>query len=126
MQPVFVEDVAEAVARIVEGPATRATISELGGPRVFTYREIIEAILHYRGRQRVLLPIPFGVWTLQARLLSLVPNPPLTEDQVVLMRDDNVVGEGVVTLADLGITPRDLETLLPLCFGAESSAEDGS
>ena len=72
----------------------------------------------------MLLPIPFGMWTLQARLLALLPNPPLTEDQVVLMHDDNVVGEDVVTFEDLGITPRDLEELLPLCFGREPGAQD--
>jgi NADH dehydrogenase len=126
MQPVFVEDVAEAVARILEDSATRARISELGGPRVYSYREIIEAVLHYRGRRRVLLPIPFGIWTLQARLLALMPDPPLTEDQVVLMRDDNVVGKGVATLDDLGIMPGNLETLLPLCFGQEPGTEDDS
>jgi NADH dehydrogenase len=117
MQPVYVDDVAEAVARILGDPSTRATVSELGGPRVYTYREIIEAVLDYRDRRRALLPIPFGVWTLQAKLLSLVPNPPLTVDQVILMRDDNVVGEGAMTLEDLGITPNELEALLPLCFG---------
>ncbi len=126
MQPVFVDDVAEAVARILEGSATSARISELGGPRVYTYREIIEAVLHYRGRRRVLLPIPFRLWTLQARLLALMPDPPLTEDQVALMRDDNVVGKGVVTLEDLGIMPRDLEALLPLCFGRKPGTEDDS
>lgn len=123
MQPVFVDDVAEAVARILEDSATR--VSELGGPRVYTYREIIEAVLDYRSRRRVLLPIPLRLWTLQAKLLALLPNPPLTEDQVVLMRDDNVVGEGVVTFDDLGIAPRDLEALLPLCFGrATCTTED--
>ena len=120
MQPVFVDDVAEAVARMLGDSATRAHVSELGGPRVYTYREILETVLDYRGRRRVLLPIPFAIWMLQARLLALLPNPPLTEDQVVLMRDDNVVGEGIVTLDDLGITPRDLEAVLPSCFGQES------
>ncbi len=126
MQPVFVDDVAEAVARMLEDSATRAHVSELGGPRVHTYREIIEAVLDYRGRRRMLLPIPFTMWALQAKLLALVPNPPLTEDQVVLMRDDNIVGKDVVTLEDLGITPRDLKALLPLCFGQEPGAEDGA
>jgi NADH dehydrogenase len=116
MQPVYVDDVAGAVARIVDEPAMRTTLCELGGPRVYSYRAIIEAVLDYRGRRRMLLPIPFGVWTLQAKLLSLLPNPPLTGDQVILMRDDNVVGQGVATFKDFGVTPGDLETLLPLCM----------
>ena len=121
MQPVHVDDVAEAVARMIADPATRATVCELGGARVHTYREIIKAVLDFRGRRCVLLPVPFAVWTLQARLLSIVPNPPLTEDQVVLMRDDNVVGEGVVTFADLGMSPGDLVALLPQCLGGHAT-----
>ena len=117
MQPVFVDDVAEAVGRILDAAQTQAGIVELGGPGVYTYRKIIEAVLHHRTRRRLLLPIPFGLWTLQARLLSLLPSPPLTEDQVILMRDDNVVGKQVTTFEDLGITPRSLEALLPLCLG---------
>ncbi len=124
MQPVFVDDVAYAVARVIENPATCGRICELGGSRVYTYREIIEAVLDYRGRRRVLLPIPFGMWTLQAKLLALVPNPPLTEDQVILMRDDNVVGAGVLTLEDLGITPRDLVAMLPVCFDQAPETAD--
>lgn len=124
MQPVYVDDVASAVARILEESADHAGIIELGGPQVYTYREIIEAVLHHRHRRRVLLPIPFRLWTLQARLLSLLPNPPLTGDQVILMRDDNIVGEDVVTFEELGITPRNLEALLGRCFGQLSSAEE--
>jgi NADH dehydrogenase len=77
-------------------------------------------------KRLVLLPIPFGIWTLHVRLLALLPDPPLTEDQVVLTRDDNVVGKGVASLDDLGIMPRNLETLLPLCFSQEPGTEDDS
>jgi NADH dehydrogenase len=62
------------------------------------------------------MPVPFGIWTVQAKLLAVIPNAPLTEDQVILMRDDNVVGEGVVTLKDLGVTARSIEDMLPECF----------
>lgn len=116
MQPVYVDDVAKAVARMLERPAARARVSELGGPRVYTYREIIEAVLAYRRRRRLLLPVPFAVWRLQAKALSVLPNPPLTEDQVILMRDDNIVGEGVETFDDLDMPPRSLERLLPVCL----------
>lgn len=125
MQPVYVGDVAEAVARILDDSKTRGRVSELGGQRVLTYREIIEAVLAYRGRRRALLPVPFGVWMLQAKLLSVLPNPPLSADQVILMRDDNVVAKGAVTLADLGIPPGDLEELLPLCLDGESASGSG-
>jgi NADH dehydrogenase len=62
------------------------------------------------------------VWTLQAKLLSILPNPPLTEDQVILMRDDNVVAEGVLTFDDLGVPVADLELLLPLCLDESLAA----
>lgn len=123
MQPVFVDDVGEAVARIASDPVVRPGVWELGGPRVLTYRRIIQAVLRYRGRRRMLLPVPFAVWMLQARLFSLLPSPPLTADQVILMGDDNVVGEDVMTFADLGIAPRDLEALLPLCVGGAADPE---
>ncbi len=116
LQPVYVDDVAQAVARVLEDSTTRARICELGGPRIYTYREIIECVLDYRRRRRVLMPVPFGIWTVQAKLLAVVPNAPLTEDQVILMREDNVVGEGVVTLKDLGVTARSIEDMLPVCF----------
>ncbi len=120
MQPVYVEDVAGAVVRLVADETPHATAIELGGPRAYRYREIVEAVLQYRRRRRLLLPIPFAVWTLQAKLLSLVPNPPLTVDQVVLMRDDNVVSEAAVTFENLGIIPADLVTLLPRCLGGDA------
>lgn len=121
LQPVFVGDVAEAVARIVDGPGMAPGLIECGGPRVLTYREVVETVLRYRGRRRVLLPIPLGLWAIQARALALLPNPPLTEDQVILIAEDNVVGDGVATMADLNIVPEDLEAVLPLCFGGDST-----
>ena len=121
LQPVFVDDVADAIAGIAERSATNARFHELGGPRIFTYRQIVEAVLHFRGRRRALLPVPFWMWMLQARALAFVSNPPLTVDQVILMRTDNVVGRSVATFDDLGITPRDLEMLLPLCLASKSA-----
>ena len=71
------------------------------------------------------MPVPFGMWMFQARLLSLLPNPPLTGDQVMLMRDDNIVTPGTIAFADLGISAGDLEKLLPLCLEGESQAGNG-
>lgn len=113
MQPVYVGDVAAAVAGLVEDARGRAQLYELGGKQVLTYRQIVEAVLAHRGRRRALLPVPFGLWMLQARLLSMLPSPPLSVHQVILMRDDNVVREGAAGLADLGIVAGDLVALLP-------------
>lgn len=118
MQPVYVDDVAAAIAALVHGPEVHPRIFELGGKRVLTYKAIVEAVLRFRGRRRLLLPVPFGVWMLQAKLLAAWPGAPASEHQVVLMRSDNVAGDGVPGLAELGIAAADLEALLPTVLGA--------
>lgn len=108
-QPVFVRDVAEAVAIAVEGGAKPGTTYELGGPEVKTFRECVEAVVAATHRKRLLVPVPFGLAKFQAKFLQLLPNPLLTEDQVELLKSDNVVSDAAVaegrTLAGLGIEP---------------------
>jgi uncharacterized protein YbjT (DUF2867 family) len=113
LQPVFVGNVAEAVRNVLAEPTSRGKVYELGGPRVYSYKELIELLVKRLGRQRILVPVPYFLWELQAALLSVLPNPPLTHDQIVLMKQDNVVRKGALTLADLGIDPTAVETLLP-------------
>ena len=91
LQPVYVEDVAEAITRILADPGTAGHIYELAGPGVHTMRELVEMTLRLIGRQRLLVPIPFAVAAIQARLLELLPSPPLTTSQVDLLRTDNVL-----------------------------------
>lgn len=105
LQPVHVEDVAEAIARVIEGPAT-GTVYELGGPDIFTYREILERLALRAGVRRAFLPVPFAAWRLLALMARPLPRPPLTLGQVVLMERDNVVGNGVATFGDLWLSPR--------------------
>ncbi|MCW3782888.1 complex I NDUFA9 subunit family protein [Defluviimonas salinarum] len=105
LQPVHVGDVAEAVCRVI-GTRTTGTVFELGGPDVFTYREILERLAERAGRRRLLLPVPFALWRALARVASLLPRPPLTLAQVILMQRDNVVGNGVATFAEVSIVPR--------------------
>ncbi|MGH9892846.1 MAG: complex I NDUFA9 subunit family protein [bacterium] len=113
LQPVFVGDVAEAVVKAIRPPSTRGKVYELGGPRVYHYRELVELVLAHLKRRRVLVPVPFFVWEIQATLLGVLPNPALTRDQVILMRKDNVVSDTELTFADLCITPRSVEMELP-------------
>ncbi len=113
LQPVFVGDVAEAVVKAVSSPSASGQVYELGGPRVYRYKELIELVLVHLKRRRVLVPVPFFVWEIQAALLGILPNPPLTRDQVILMKRDNVVSDAALTFADLGITPRPVEAELP-------------
>jgi NADH dehydrogenase len=112
LQPVYVGDVAEAVVRALTTHSSQGKVYELGGPQIYRYRTIIDLVLKESGRAPVLVPLPFVAWDALARLLMLLPNPPLTTDVVTLMKRDNVVGEGVPTFADLGLTPTAMEPVL--------------
>jgi NADH dehydrogenase len=118
MQPVYVGDVATAIADAVDGKAGPGATYELGGPEVLTFREIIEAILEIIDRKRALVSLPFGLAKLQAVFLQFAPGAlKLTPDQVELLRSDNVVSDAAkaagLTLEGLGITPDSLEAIAP-------------
>ena len=115
LQPVYVDDVADAVLRALND-VSAGGVYELGGPHRYTYREFVIAVLHHPHRRRALVPVPFALWGLGTALLSVLPNPPLTRDQIVLLRAHNVVGRGVRTFEQLDITPRPLESLLDECL----------
>ncbi|HOV04149.1 MAG TPA: ATP phosphoribosyltransferase regulatory subunit, partial [Kaistiaceae bacterium] len=116
-QPVFVGDVAAAAAMAVSGEATSGAVYELGGPQVLTFAELMEMMLKIIDRKRLLLPVPLIGAKLTARVLELLPKPLLTCDQVLMLQNDNVVGEAAIaegrTLAGLGITPETLAAELP-------------
>src|SRR4051794_22779895 len=112
-QPVYVGNVADAVVRCIDDPATAGRTYELGGAKVYTLRALLELLLAETHRHRLLLDIPFGLASLQARLMSLVPFAPLTPDQVELLKSDNIVSTGALTLETLGITPTPVESILP-------------
>ncbi|MBS1168218.1 MAG: 3-beta hydroxysteroid dehydrogenase/isomerase family protein [Proteobacteria bacterium] len=117
LQPVFVTDVAEAIARAVEGQVTGGRIYELGGPEVLTFRAIIERLLAETDRQPYLLTIPFGLAALAARLTFWLPGAPLTPDQVELLKAGSVVSAAAIgegrTFEALGIAPTSLGAVLP-------------
>jgi len=116
-QPVFVGDVAAAVAACVTDPATEGQTYELGGPAIYSFRQLMELICKETGRSPALLPLPFPLARLMGiggDLMSLTPfPPPLTSDQVELLKSDNVVAAGALGLAELGIQPTALESILP-------------
>lgn len=112
-QPVYVGDVADAVMAALDREDAKGQTYELGGPRIYTFRQLMEYVLAETGRKRLLLDLPYGIGEMQARLFELLPTPPLTRDQLLLLRRDNVVSEGARTLADLGITPKALEAIVP-------------
>ena len=118
LQPVYVGDVATAVADAVDGKTKAGATYELGGPEVLTMREIIEIILEIAERKPMLISLPFGLAKLQATFLQFAPGAlKLTPDQVALLRSDNVVSDaakaGGLTLEGLGITPDSLEAIAP-------------
>ena len=118
LQPVYVGDVATAVADAVDGKTKAGAVYEIGGPEVLTMREIMEIILATIERQRMLVSLPFGLAKLQALFLQFAPGPfKLTPDQVVLLGSDNVVSAAAkaagLTLEGLGIPADSLEAIVP-------------
>jgi uncharacterized protein YbjT (DUF2867 family) len=117
-QPVYVEDVAEAVARCLARPETAGRTYELGGPAIYSFKDLLKLILAETGRHRMLIPVPGPLAALKALFLGLLPNPILTLDQLAQLKRDNIVKAGrdadeVGTLADLNIAPTALEAVLP-------------
>jgi NADH dehydrogenase len=118
-QPVFVGDVAAAIAAAASGRAKPGTIYELGGPDVATFRELLDKTLEWSGRTRMYLRLPFWLAKFGAALTAPLPNSmrPLTVDQVRMLQSDNVVSKSATedgrTLAGLGITPQSMATVVP-------------
>jgi NADH dehydrogenase len=113
LQPVYVDDVAAAVVKAIATPAAAGQLYELGGPRVYSYKALVQLVLEQTGRRRLLLPVPYVAWNALAALMAPLPSPPISRDQVKLMQRDNVVSPGALTFADLGITPTALEAVAP-------------
>ena len=112
-QPVYVGDVADAVVNCLEDPATVGRLYELGGPKIYTFRALMEVMLREMGRARRFIDLPFGIASVQARVLSLLPKPPVTPDQVEMLKRDNVVATGALDLRTLGIEPTPVEAIIP-------------
>jgi uncharacterized protein YbjT (DUF2867 family) len=113
MQPVFVSDVADAVIAALGSSESQGKIFEIGGPRVWTFREILAFILKTTQRHRRLVDVPMGIARLQAAVLQHVPGKPLTPDQLLMLAKDNVVAPGALGLSDLGIVPTPAELVVP-------------
>jgi NADH dehydrogenase len=116
-QPAFVGDVAAAFATAAAGGTKPGTTYELGGPEVFTFRELMEYVLATTQRRRLLVPIPFGLAKLEALFLQMLPKPMLTRDQVELLRRDSVVSDAAEqegrTLKGLHLEPTSMQAIVP-------------
>ena len=116
-QPVYVGDVAAAAVNALADAAAAGNTYELGGPAVYSFAELMEIVLKHTGRKRLLVPVPFVVGQIQAFFLGLLPRPLVTRDQILSLKTDNVVGDGALTLADLGVQPTALEAIVPTYLG---------
>lgn len=116
LQPVYVQDLAEGIARIIES-GDGGKVYEFGGPEVHTFRALMEETLRATYRKRLLLPLPAPLATLVSYVTQFIPNPPLTPDQVRMLGTDNVVSEAAQaegrTLEGLGVSLTALELVLP-------------
>jgi uncharacterized protein YbjT (DUF2867 family) len=112
-QPIYVGDVADAIMAALSDPAAPGKTYELGGPTVYSFKQLMLLMLAEIQRHCLLVPIPFGLAMIEAALLELLPVPLLTRDQVRLLKRDSVVGPGAAGLGDLGIAPTALEAILP-------------
>ena len=120
LQPVYVEDVAEAVARILADPGTVGRTYELAGPWVYTLRELVSFALRVIGKRRLLMAVPFAVAEIQARLFEFLPKPPLTTGQVDLLKADSVSSGTVPGLRELAILPKAVEEVVPTYIGTRA------
>jgi uncharacterized protein YbjT (DUF2867 family) len=112
LQPAYVEDVAEAIARIVERTEAQPRIFECGGPRVYSYEEVVGIVAHQAGLAPILIPIPFAVWHALAWASEILPDPIFTRNQVELMEIDTVSSPEMPGFVELGISPHSVEAML--------------
>jgi uncharacterized protein YbjT (DUF2867 family) len=109
LQPAHVDDVAEAVARIVQRAERDPITIECGGPQVYTYRDLVRSVAQEAGLKSRLIPVPFGAWYALARVAELLPSPAITRNQIALIQINTVTSPELPGFRDLGIVPQPLE-----------------
>ena len=112
LQPADVEDVGEAVAKVMERTEREGLTVECGGPRVYSYEELLRTVARAANVKPLLVPVPFAVWHGLAWVAEMLPGAPVTRNQVELMQVDTVALAGLPGFADLGISPRAMEEVL--------------
>ena len=112
LQPADVEDVGEAVARVIQRTETGPLTVECGGPRVYSYEELLRTIARAASVKPFLVPVPFGVWHALALVAEVLPGAPVTRNQVELMQVDTVASPSLPGFAELGISPRPMEAVI--------------
>jgi NADH dehydrogenase len=123
LQPVFVDDVAEAISHMLADPATGGRTYEIAGPTIYALRELVRLTLRLLGRRRLLVPVPFPVAKAQARLFEFLPSPPLTAGQVDLLKTDNIASGTLPGFPELNIQPKAVEDVVPTYIGRPRAPE---
>ena len=113
LQPAYVEDVAEAITRALQRTEKHPITFECGGPRVYSYEELLRAVAHEASLKPKLIPIPFAAWHVLAWFAEMLSSPPITRNQVELMQIDNVASPEMPGFEELGISPLSIEEILP-------------
>jgi NADH dehydrogenase len=112
LQPAYVEDVAAAIAAVLDAPAGQHTTFECAGPRAYTYEELLRIVARAAGVKPTLLPVPFAAWHALAWGGERLPGAPITRNQVELMQIDTVQSPAMPGLAELGVVPHSVEEVL--------------
>lgn len=112
-QPVYVGDVADAAMNALTQSAAQGEVFELTGPRVYTFRRLMELMLRETGRRRMIVPYPIPLAYVTALIAELIPGKPFTRDQVYMLKTGNVLTGEQKTIKDLGVDPRGIESVLP-------------
>ena len=112
LQPINVEDVGEAIAKILQREQTGPNMFECGGPSVYSYEELLRVVANAAGIKPILLPVPIAAWGALARISEMLPSPPITRNQVELMQIDSTSMQGIPGLEELGISPHSVEEML--------------
>jgi len=124
LQPAYVEDVAEAIARALQRPEMHAITFECGGPRVYSYEELLRAVAHEISLKPMLIPIPFAAWHVLAWFAEMLPNPPVTRNQLELMQVDNVSSLEMLGFGQLEISPHSVEEILQQMLSKSASIRE--
>jgi len=114
-QPIYVGDVANVVANAIKQKSIGTY--QLGGPEILTFKQLLQKMKSYTGQDVRLIPIPFWMAKIQAFFMGVLPNPPLTFDQIKSLKTDNVVSHNAQTLSDFNVIPTYLDTILPTYLG---------
>jgi len=111
--PIYCVDVGKAIAKALELKNKETKIYELGGPKNYSFRELMEILLNLIKKKRLFINIPFNIAKFQSYFLQMLPNPVLTVDQVELLKYDNIISGNHPALKDLGIEGKTIESVLP-------------